>query len=215
MNNKAAKLHEHVPADWYFQSLKVDAFQRFWHTSRQREVKRLIDPVEGGKVLDVGSADGVFSRVIFDKTKANELIGIEVLEKSVNWASKHWKEVKGMKFQVGQAEDLKFKSNYFDAIFCLEVLEHVYDPKKVLMEFKRVMKKDGYGIFLVPSDNFLFKAIWYLWLHFYPRGWVWRDTHIQTFRNNGLLLACKSAGFKIEKDKKFNLGMLHLVKVRK
>jgi len=26
---------------------------------------------------------------------------------------------------------------------------------------------------------------------------------------------CKKAGFKIEKEKKFNLGMLHAVKVRK
>ena len=33
-------------------------------------------------------------------------------------------------------ENIKFKPNYFDAVFCLEVLEHVYDPKKVLREFK-------------------------------------------------------------------------------
>ena len=77
------------------------------------------------------------------------------------------------------------------------------------------MKKDGYGVFLVPSDNDLFKIVWWLWLHFYPRGWVWRETHIQTYRNNYLPIAAKKAGFKIEVDKKFNLGMLHLVRVIK
>jgi ubiquinone/menaquinone biosynthesis C-methylase UbiE len=95
------------------------------------------------------------------------------------------------------------------------VLEHVYHPKKVLTEFKRVMKKGGYGVFLVPSDSLLFQAIWFLWLHFYPRGWVWKETHIQTYRNNYLPKICKEAGFKIEKDKKFILGMLHAVRVRK
>lgn len=214
-DNFAHKQHEHVPADWYHQSLKVDAFQRYWHLSRQKEVKAVIEEVPGGKVLDVGSADGIFSKVIFDKTKAKELVGVEVLEKSVDWAKKHWKKVKGLRFQVGLAEDISFKANSFDAVFCLEVLEHVHDPKKVLTEFKRVMKRGGYGIFLVPSDNFLFRTIWFIWLHFYPRGWVWKDTHVQTFRDNGLVKACKKAGFRIEVFKKFNFGMLDLIKVRK
>ncbi len=211
----AHKQHENVPANWYFQSLKVDPLQRYWHLSRQREVKNVIEKIDDGRVLDVGSADGVFSKVIFDKTGAKSLTGIEVLEKSVKWANKHWKSVKGLKFQVGLAEDLEFKSNYFDAVFCLEVLEHVQKPTKVLSEFKRVMKKGGYGVFLVPSDNFLFRAIWYIWLHFYPRGWVWKDTHVQSFQSSGLSKLCKKIGFKVEKDIKFNLGMLHLVKVRK
>lgn len=214
-DNFAAKLHEHVPANWYYQSIKVDPFQKLWHTTRQRVVKNAISEVKGGRVLDVGSADGIFSKVIFDKTQAKELIGVEVLEKSVGWAKNHWKGVKGLEFQVGLAEDLKFESNLFDAVFCLEVLEHVNNPDKVLKEFRRVMKKDGYGIFLVPSDNLLFRVIWFLWLHFYPRGWVWKDTHIQTFRNDSLPKVCKKAGFMILEDRKFNLGMLHLVKVRK
>ncbi len=116
---------------------------------------------------------------------------------------------------VGDAHKLPFNNNSFDAVFCLEALEHVADPLLALKEFKRVMKKGGYGVFLVPSDNDLFKIVWWLWLHFYPRGWVWRETHIQTYRNNYLPVACRKAGFKIVVDKKFNLGMLHLVKVQK
>jgi 2-polyprenyl-3-methyl-5-hydroxy-6-metoxy-1,4-benzoquinol methylase len=209
-----ADLHEDVPPNWYYESLKVDPLQRYWHKRRFEEIGKLIDPVKG-EVLDVGSADGMFSKVILDKSKASKLIGIDVVKSSVDWAKKHWKRNKRMKFMIGDAEDLKFKTNIFDAVFCLEVLEHVYYPKKVLKEFKRVMKKDGYGIFLVPSDNLLFRVIWFLWLHFYPRGWVWKETHIQTYRDNALPKACKEAGFEIEKEKKFLLGMLHAVKVRK
>jgi len=209
-----AELHKHVPPDWYYQSLKVDPLQKYWHKRRFTEIGKLIDPVDG-EVLDVGSADGMFSKVILDRSKAKKFIGIEAVESSVAWAKKHWRKVKNMEFRVGDAHKLPFKPGRFDAIFCLEVLEHVENPGKVLQEFKRVMKKGSYGVFLVPSNSNLFKFVWYLWLHFYPRGWVWRDTHIQTYRNNYLLKLCKKVGFEVEAEKKFLLGMLHAVKVRK
>ena len=211
---EAIKLHKDTPPDWYFQSLRVDVFQRFWHKSRFREVSKLIEPI-GGTVLDIGCADGVFSKVIFDKSKADKFIGMDVIKSSVAWANKHWKKEKNMKFIFGDAHDLKFKTGTFDAVFAMEVLEHVVNPKKVLSEIRRILKKGGYAVFLVPSDNLLFRAIWFIWLHFYPRGWVWRDTHIQTYRNNYLFKVSKQAGFKIELEKKFNFGMLDLVKVRK
>ena len=206
-------LHEHVPANWYFESLKKDPFQKLWHSTRFREVKKVSTDAE--VVLDVGCADGVFSKVILKATKAKKLTGLDVVKTSIAWAKKHWKNEKSMKFMVGDAHTLPFSNNTFDAVFCLEALEHVADPIKALSEFKRVMKKGGYGVFLVPSDNNLFKLVWWLWLHFYPRGWVWRETHIQTYRGNYLPVACKKVGFKVEIDRKFNLGMLHLVKVKK
>ncbi len=212
--NFAVHQHEQVPPNWYQESIKVDPLQRFWHKSRFREAKKLIEPVRG-YILDVGSADGIFSHEILKKSGAKGLVGIDVLKTSVDWANKHWKKKTRMKFYVGDAHDLRFPAGKFDAIFCNEVLEHVVDPKKVLIGMKRVLKKGGYGVFLVPSDNLLFRLIWFIWLKFYPRGWVWRDTHIQTYRNSYLPKICRDAGFKVEVDRKFNLGMLHIVKVRK
>ncbi len=211
---EAIRLHKGTPPNWYYQSLKVDPFQKIWHRTRFTQVSKLIEPT-GGSVLDIGSADGMFSKVIFDKTKADKFIGMDVIKTSVDWASKHWAKEKKMKFVVGDAHKLDYKSETFDVVFAMEVLEHVVDPEKVLSEVKRILKKGGYGVFLVPSDSLLFRTIWFMWLHFYPRGWVWRDTHIQTYRGGYLTRVCKEVGFKIEVDKKFNLGMLHLVKVRK
>jgi len=187
----AFELHKKVPPNWYYQSLKVDPFQKFWHKRRFEEVTKVLEKVNG-EVLDMGCADGMFSKVILDGTGAKKLIGIDVLKSSVNWANKHWKK------------QIK-----------MEVLEHVHEPVKVFKEVKRILKKGGYAVFLVPSDSNLFQIVWFLWLHFYPRGWVWKETHIQTYRNNELPKMCKKAGFRIEIDRKFNLGMLHLVKVRK
>lgn len=201
-----------IPSNWYHQSLQKDLFQRIWHQKRFAEVAKLIEPT-GGKVLDVGCADGTFSKVIFAKTKAESLVGIDSDKNFLGWAKKH--AAKRMKFLFGDAQRLSFKNNFFETVFCLEVLEHVQDPVKVLSEVKRVLKKGGYAVFLVPSESLLFRIVWFFWLHFYPRGWVWRETHIQTFKNNYLSKICKKVGFKIEIDKKFNLGMLHLIKTRK
>lgn len=212
-NMSAEELHKQVPANWYFQSLKIDPLQRYWHKRRFEEVQKVTE--EASVVLDVGCADGVFSKKIYNKTKAKKYVGIDVLKSSIDWAKKHWSRYPAMKFSVGDAHKLDYKPNTFNAVFIMEVLEHVKDPSKVLKNVKRILKKGGYGVFLVPSDSKLFNIVWWLWLNFYPRGWVWRDTHIQTFRNNFLPRLCKRAGFKVEVDKKFNLGMLHLVKVRK
>ena len=210
---QARGLHENTPPNWYFESIKVDFFQRIWHKTRFDNVLKVVEPVKGN-ILDIGCADGTFSKVILEKSKAGKLIGIDVLKTSVDWAKKHWKSPR-MKFLVGDAHILQFPKDSFDAVFIMEVLEHVADPKLVLTEVKRVLKKGGYGVFLVPSDSLLFKTLWFFWLHFYPRGWVWNHTHIQTYRKNYLVKICKEVGFEIEVDKKFNLGMLHLVKVRK
>lgn len=215
MNKKTAEdLHKNVPENWYFESIKVDSLQRFWHKRRFFNVSKVIETVEG-KVLDIGCNDGTFTKIILDKSHASGVVGIDVVKKTIDWAGKHWKRNKKMKFIVADASKLPFKSGTFDAVFALEVLEHVFDPKKVLSEIKRVLKKEGYAVLLVPSDEPLFKIIWYLWLHFYPRGKVWRETHIQSYQGKHLIEISEKVGFKIVEDKTFLLGMLSLVKVKK
>lgn len=209
----AQDLHENVPPDWYFDSIKRNLGQRFWHTRRFVEVEKLIEPT-GGKILDIGCADGVFTKKTLDKSKADKIVGIDVLPTSVEWAKNHWKNNKKLSFEVGDAHNLKFPANTFDAVVALEVLEHVFDPQKVLWEIKRVLKKGGYAVFLVPTDSLLFKSIWYFWTKFW-RGKIWDHTHIQSFQNESLLNLVKKVGFKIEVDKKFLCGMLQAVKVRK
>ncbi len=211
----AAELHENVPPDWYFSSMKRNPFQKFWHESRFREVEKFIEPIPGAKILDIGSADGLFTKVILDKSKAKEIIGIDVLITSVEWAKKHWKRNKEMKFQLGDAHKLDFKPNTFDAVFALEVMEHVFEPQIVFKEIKRVLKKNGYVIILVPSDNFLFKIIWWFVTNFWWAR-IWQDCHVQSFSaKQSLAKEMEKAGFKIEVDDKFLLGMLNLVKARK
>jgi len=207
----AVEMHKNVPADWYYRSIKENIIQKYVHTRRFKEVAKLIEPT-GGKILDIGSADGMFTSVIAKKSKADQVIGVDVLKRSVDWANKHWKG-STMKFVVGDAEDLEFEKKSFDAIVALEVLEHVHKPVVVLENIKKLLKKDGYAVFLVPAETLLFQFIWFFWVR--TRGKVWNDTHINIFKNDSLTKLCKKAGFKIVEDKKIIFGTLHLIKVRK
>lgn len=217
MNKRISKisakdLHKKVPPDWYYASIKRNLLQKIWHKSRFKVVGNLIEPT-GGRVLDIGSADGVFTKVILERSKADQVIGIDVLQDSVKWANDHWKNKK-VKFQVGDAHKLEFKPSTFDAVFILEVLEHVFEPEKVIEEIRRVLKSGGYVIILVPSDSLLFRLVWFLVKKFWWAK-IWEDTHVQSFTGDLLPELVKSVGLKIEVDKTFWLGMLHVVKARK
>jgi len=209
---QAAHLHENVPPDWYYRSLKENHFQRYWHTRRFQEAIKLIEKVKG-EVLDIGCADGVFTKVILDGTKATKITGIDVLKPSIEWAKDHWKRNKKMKFELGDAHKLSYKSQQFEAVFAMEMLEHVFEPIKVLKEVKRVLKKGGYAVFLVPSENFLFRMLWPLWCR--TRGRIWDHTHLHAYRKDFLVELCKQVGLETVENKKFILGMLQIIKVRK
>lgn len=209
---KAADLHGDVPPNWYFRSIRENILQRYWHKRRFEEVGKIIEP-SGGQILDIGSADGTFTKVILDKSRADKIIGIDILERSVDWANKHWKRNKKLVFKVADVHKLPFSDQSFDAVFALEVLEHIFKPKEVLKEIKRVLKDSGYAIFLVPSESILFKIVWFLWG--FSGRMVWKNTHVQEFSSSSLVKLSKNAGFKVERERKLILGMLHIVKVRK
>lgn len=209
---KAALLHKNVPPDWYSRSIKENILQRFWHARRFQEVGGVVEPT-GGRILDVGCADGTFTKIILDKSGADKIVGIDVLRSSVDFARKKFARNKKISFRVADAHELPFPAGSFDAVFCLETLEHVVDPAKVLKEIGRVLKKGGYAVVLVPSENLLFRIIWWFWKK--GRGKIWEGTHLHNFSNEFLESLLENAGFKTKKNKKFLLGMLHLVKVQK
>lgn len=50
--------------------------------------------------------------------------------------------------------DIPVKAESFDAVMCIEVLEHVPDPAKAIKEIDRVLKKGGVMIITAPFASF-------------------------------------------------------------
>jgi SAM-dependent methyltransferase len=53
---------------------------------------------------------------------------------------------------LGNIWDIKEQDNYFDAILCTEVFEHIPYPSETLSEFSRLLKDGGTLLLTVPSS---------------------------------------------------------------
>jgi ubiquinone/menaquinone biosynthesis C-methylase UbiE len=144
--------HENVPPDYYESSIRTNLGQRFWHHSRFNETLKYIMKDENSRLLDIGSADGTFTSILVNKIKPKKLVGVDVLKASVDYANKKFKKERSVSFLLADAHELPFKQEMFDGVFALEVLEHVFEPKKVLSEIRRVLIPGGYVIG-VPNEE--------------------------------------------------------------
>lgn len=105
-----------------------------------------------GIILDAGCGSGnVTIRLAQNKFS---LIAIDTAEKSLDFLRNKVKKL-GLekKVSVKKANLLKtpFKKNYFDAIVCGEVLEHIHFDTKVIQEFFRILRSGGICVVTVPA----------------------------------------------------------------
>lgn len=208
MSKTLLEIHEDVPADHYDRGIKTNLFQKYWHLRRFVEVLGVIKPVKGA-VLDIGCHGGTFTQKLLTKLQTKSIYGIDVSSSAIALAKKR---LPFGHFQIADATKLPFANNFFDAAFCLEVLEHIDNPIAVLKEVKRVLKTGGNFYILVPSDNKLFKVVWMLWTFYYPH---WRHAHVQSYSKAVLEEILTKIGFKLIMVKSFNLGMLKLIVCQK
>jgi ubiquinone/menaquinone biosynthesis C-methylase UbiE len=203
--------HEEVPGNYYHEAIKVNVLQRFWHTQRIKQIRKILENNLSKKILDVGCHGGKLTSEIQKKLPKAQIDGIDISKQAISFAKQKYKKIH---FKVGRAEKLPYKANSFNLVTCFEVLEHVPNPEIVISEISRVLKKRGQTIILVPSENLLFQMIWYFWTHLGP-GRVWHHTHVQKFDKQKLDELLQAKGFRIKERKQFILGMLLLIHAEK
>lgn len=203
--------HQQVPGDYYHQAIRKNFLQRFWHLKRFAEIKNLLNDIRAKRILDVGCHGGRFTFEISQKFPQASIYGIDISPAAINFAKKNYP---GINFKVAGAEKLPFATSYFDLVACFEVLEHIKSPIKVLKEIRRVLKKGRSFIIVVPTENFLFRFIWFFWSRFGP-GRVWRHTHLHKFQNYTLDHLLEQIGFVIVKRKPILFKMLLFILARK
>jgi SAM-dependent methyltransferase len=60
---------------------------------------------------------------------------------------------------IASADHIPFRDNSFAKAYCFEVLEHCYDPKGVLDEIHRVLKKEGILLLSIPNPYWIARFI--------------------------------------------------------
>lgn len=103
------------------------------------------------KILDFGCGDGKFSNYLADRDKCARIYGLDISKSNIANAIKN--SVSDRQSYFISDGSINFPDDYFDEIYCYEVLEHVKKLDHVLMEIKRVLKKEGRLFITVPSKT--------------------------------------------------------------
>lgn len=121
----------------------------WWFVIRSRIIKELINKYNNQesrlRILNVGIATGAttfmlesFGDVVSSEYDAETCafvekeIGLEVIQASVT--------------------DLPFESNSFDMVCAFDVIEHVEDDTRAILELERVLKPEGLMVITVPAN---------------------------------------------------------------
>jgi 2-polyprenyl-6-hydroxyphenyl methylase/3-demethylubiquinone-9 3-methyltransferase len=116
---------------------------------RMRWFDRHID-WQGKRVLDLGCAGGFMAEAL--AKSGAEVTGIDPAARAIAAARAH-AEAGGLaiRYDVGTGEALPYGDASFDAVVCVDVLEHVQDLDRVMAEVARVLT--GEGLFLFDTIN--------------------------------------------------------------
>jgi 2-polyprenyl-6-hydroxyphenyl methylase/3-demethylubiquinone-9 3-methyltransferase len=106
----------------------------------------------GKRVLDLGCAGGFMAEAL--ATRGAQVTGIDPAEKAIAAARAHAAaNGHAIAYDVGVGEALPYDLAGFDAVVCVDVLEHVSDLDRVLSEVARVLRPGGLFLFDTINRN--------------------------------------------------------------
>ena len=147
----------------------ADLAEKWWDKSGDFKPLHIINPLrakyisskielDGKTLLDVGCGGGILAEALHDRGAI--VTGIDAAGPGIEIAKHHAKKNnKSIEYQESTAEDLIQKSSEkYDVVTCLEVLEHVPDPKLLVKTCIDLLKPNGELFLSTINKN--------------PRSWI-------------------------------------------
>lgn len=150
-------------------------------------LSRIMKYKDSGKLLDIGCANGFFLDQA--KKKGFAVQGVELSE----WAAQYAREKLQLDVFQGTLSEAAFPDGSFDVVVMLDVIEHLVDPKEMLLEIRRILKRDGILYISTPNiASFMSRILQARW-------WGINKYHLYYFSKQTLERMLDACGFKVRK----------------
>jgi SAM-dependent methyltransferase len=171
--------------------------RHWWYKERRailgRELRRLAAP---GRALDIGAAAGGNTRVL-------QAHGWQALALDYSAAAVGIGRARGIDAMRADARDLPVRSDAFDLVTALDVIEHIDEDYLVTAEIARVLRPGGTALISVPCDMALWSA------HDEACG------HVRRYTRASLADVVQKAGLAIDRMWSWNVLMRPVVAWRR
>jgi ubiquinone/menaquinone biosynthesis C-methylase UbiE len=177
--------------------------RHWWWEGRRRLVADFLKNIYNNKpaaILDVGCGTGETISFVKKSRRKWRVWGIDNNPTAIKYARSRGHKT----IRLANAKKLPFGNNKFDAILVLDVLEHIKDPGKALLEMKRVLKPRGKILITSPAMKYIWSR------HDVGQG------HVTRFNREELRELAEKAGLKTEAIRYFNFffsGPIILIRV--
>ena len=166
--------------------------EHWWFVARRDVIKSFIKMQmpqgSASKVLEIGCGVGGNVGLL---SQSGHYRGIDMYKPAIDYCSEKYPQ---FEFECTRVEEIpqEFKSNKFDSIYLLDVLEHINDQVAILKSAQNYLTQSGKILVTVPAFEFL---------------WSPHDDfvhHVRRYTKAGLKKVLEDSGYKVERISYFN-----------
>ncbi len=161
--------------------------QGYFEKRYRKYIKSIKRYKEHGALLDIGCSIGLFLKIARQNGFATT--GVELNTDCADFGRKHF----NIDIYSKRIEDLSFPEETFDVITIFDVLEHIPDMDRFLLELGRILKKDGLLMLQSPNiDSFMARLTKTKW------NWLTPPDHLYHFTPGSITRLLESRGYCIK-----------------